>query len=82
MEFLAIIVAALLGWKNATLGRRELKALVIVVVGWTAVTTAAAIPYVSLERTLLALMIRTLVIAVPYVVAALITRSRSRVRKR
>jgi hypothetical protein len=71
MEFIAIIVAALIGWQNGTFGTRELKVIGLVVAGWTAGTTAAAVPYLTLERFVFDLLYHAVVVAVPYAVGAL-----------
>ena len=76
MEIIAALMAALLGWQNARFERNELKALAIVVLGWTAVTTVAAIPNLSVAGIVGDLVLRTLVIAVPYSIAALAKRWR------
>ena len=76
MEIIAALIAALLGWQNARFERKELKALAIVVLGWTAVTTVASIPNVSVAGIVGDLVLRTLVIAVPYSIAALAKRWR------
>ena len=52
MEFVAVAIAAVLGWQVGTLGRKELKAIAIVVLGWTTVTTLASLPYVSVAGVL------------------------------
>jgi cytochrome bd-type quinol oxidase subunit 1 len=78
MEIIAAIVAALLGWKYATLGRTELAVLAIVVLGWTAVTAAATVPNVSVTDTALALVFRTFLIAVPYLAGTFAKRLRQR----
>lgn len=78
MEIMAVLVAALLGWKYARFGRNELKVLAIVVLGWTTVTTAATIPYVSMAEIAFLLVLRTLVVALPYSAAALARRWRTR----
>jgi hypothetical protein len=75
---MAAIIAALLGWRNAALGRDELKILAIVVLGWTAVTTAASGPHFSMREVAVSLLVRTLVISLPYTVAAWAKRLRSR----
>ena len=48
MELIAIIVAGLLGWQNGGFGKRELQIIALVVIGWSAVTSAAAVPYLTL----------------------------------
>jgi hypothetical protein len=74
MELIAIIVAAILGWQHGTLGAREAKVIVLVVAGWTAVTTAASVPYLTVEGFLLSLAWHAVVVAVPYGIAALARR--------
>ena len=76
MEFVAVAIAAVLGWQVGTLGRKELKAIAIVVLGWTTVTTLASLPYVSVAGVLVVLAFRTLLIAVPYTLAMLLKRWR------
>ena len=56
MEFIAVIIAAVLGW--------------------TTVTTAASVPYVSAGGVLVTLAVRTLLIAVPYGIGMLLKRWR------
>ena len=74
MELIAVIIAAILGWQHGTLGAREAKAIAIVVGGWTAVTTAASVPYLTIENFLLSLAWHTAVVAVPYGLAVLARR--------
>jgi hypothetical protein len=74
MEFIAIVIAAILGWQFAALGPREIKAIAIVVAGWTAVTTAASVPYLTLEGFVFSLVYHTVVVTVPYVLGALARR--------
>ncbi len=74
LELTAVVVSAVLGWQSGRLGRRELKAIAIIVLGWTAVTTVASLPYVSLAGLVTALVFRTLLIAGPYTIAALAKR--------
>ena len=74
MEFVAVFIAAVLGWQVGTLGTKELKAIAIVVLGWTTVTTLASLPYVSVEGVLVVLGFRTLLVAVPYTVGMLLKR--------
>jgi sorbitol-specific phosphotransferase system component IIBC len=76
MEFVAVFIAAVLGWQVGTLGARELKAIAIVVLGWTTVTTLASLPYISVEGVLTVLAFRTLLIAVPYTLGMLLKRWR------
>jgi sorbitol-specific phosphotransferase system component IIBC len=76
MEFVAVFIAAVLGWQVGTLGARELKAVAIVVLGWTTVTTLASLPYISVEGVLTVLAFRTLLIAVPYTLGMLLKRWR------
>jgi hypothetical protein len=78
MELIAVIIAVILGWQHGTLGAREAKAIAIVVAGWTAVTTAASVPYLTIESFVLSLAWHTAVVAVPYVVGALAKRLFSR----
>lgn len=76
MEFVAVFIAAVLGWQVGTLGAKELKAIAIVVLGWTTVTTLASLPYVSVEGVLVVLGLRVLLIAVPYTLGMLLKRWR------
>lgn len=79
MEIIAILVAGLVGWKNGTFGMREVKGIALVVAGWTAVTTAASVPYLTLDAFLFAVFYHTVLVAVPYSVGALMQRlSRTR----
>ena len=74
MELIAIIIAAILGWQHGTLGAREAKVIALVVAGWTAVTTAASVPYLTVEGFLVSLAWHAVVVAVPYAIAALARR--------
>jgi uncharacterized membrane protein len=80
MEIIAVFIAGLLGWQVGTFGRKEVKAIAIVVIGWTTVTTLASVPYVSVDGVLITLALRTLLIAVPYTVGMLLRRWRKRRR--
>jgi len=80
MEFIAIFVAGLVGWQNGTFGKRELQIIALVVAGWTAVTTAAAVPYLTLEALVFDLFYHTVVVAVPYAVGVLAHRLTQRGR--
>ena len=80
MEIIAIIVAGLVGWQNATFGKRELQVIALVVAGWTAVTTAAAVPYLTLEALMFDLFYHSVVVTVPYAVGALARRLSQRRR--
>lgn len=77
MEFVAVLIAALLGWQIGAFGRKEVKAIIIVVLGWTTVTTLASLPYVSVEGVLVVLAFRALLIAAPYGIGVLLKRWRS-----
>lgn len=74
LELIAAVVSAVLGWRSGRLGVRELKAMAIVVLGWTAVTTVASVPYVSLGGLAAVLLYRALLVGAPYTVAALAKR--------
>ena len=74
MELIAVIVGAILGWQHGTLGPREAKAMAIVVAGWTAVTTAASLPNLTVEGFLLTLVWHSAVVALPYTLAMLLKR--------
>jgi hypothetical protein len=74
MELIAIIVAGLLGWQYGTLGKRELQIMALVVVGWSAVTSAASVPYLTLRSLGFDLFYHAVVVAVPYGVGALARR--------
>ena len=71
MEIIAIIVAGLIGWQNGTFGRRELQVMALVVGSWTAATTVATVPHLTLETFALDLFYHTVVVAVPYAVGTL-----------
>ena len=71
MELIAIIVAGLLGWQNGGFGKRELQIIALVVVGWSAVTSAAAVPYLTLGGLLYDLFYHAVVVTVPYSAGAL-----------
>jgi hypothetical protein len=77
-ELIVAAVSAILGWQNGRLGPRELKGIAIVVLGWTAVTTAASLPYVSLTGLAFVLIVRTLLVGAPFAVAVLARRLRRR----
>ena len=70
MEIVVILVGALLGWQHGTFGRRELHIMALVVAGWTAVVTAASVPYLTLTGFLAALAYNTVVVTVPYAAGA------------
>jgi hypothetical protein len=78
LELIAIAVSAVLGWQSGRLGEREVKAIAIIVLGWTAVTTITSLPYVRLSNLLIVLVIRTLLIGGPYTIAALAKRLQRR----
>jgi hypothetical protein len=80
MELIAIIVAGIFGWQNAALGKREVQIIAIVVVGWTAVTTAAMVPDLTVNALLFSLFYHAVVVTVPYVVGALARRVADRRR--
>jgi hypothetical protein len=81
LELTAAVISAVLGWRIGSIGRRELKGIAIVVLGWTAVTTVASLPYVSLTGLLAVLVLRTLLIGAPYTIAALAKRFQRRRRR-
>lgn len=81
MEIIAILVAALVGWQNGAFGKREWQGIGLVVAGWTAVTTAAAVPYLSLEGFFTDLFYHAVVVTVPYALGVL-TRRLVRRRRR
>ena len=74
MELIAVIIGGILGWQHGTLGAREAKVMAIVVAGWTAVTTAASVPYLTLESFVVSLGWHTVVVVVPYALGALVKR--------
>lgn len=80
MELIAVLIAGILGWQHGTLGAREVKVMALVVAGWTAVTTAASVPYLTFEGFLFSLAYHALVISVPYAMGALAKRLFSRRR--
>ena len=80
MEFIAIIVAGLIGWQHAAFGMRELQIIALVVVGWTAVTTVALVPYLTVGALVYMLFYHAVVVTVPYVVGALAKRLSQRRR--
>jgi hypothetical protein len=79
-ELIVAVVSAVLGWRLGRLGRREAKAVAIIVLGWTAVTTVASLPYVSLTGVLAVLAFRILLVGAPYTLAALANRLQRRRR--
>jgi len=74
VDLIAIIVAGLFGWQNGRLGKRELQIIGIVVVGWSAVTSVASVPYLTLGSLGFDLFYHAVVVAVPYLVGALARR--------
>jgi hypothetical protein len=80
MEIIVILVGGLLGWQHGTFGQRELHTMALVVAGWTAVVTAASVPYLTLTGFLTTLLYNTVVVAVPYTVGAVIKRVAGRRR--
>ena len=81
MELIAAIVAAAMGWKFGTFGAREVKAIAIVVLGWTTVTTLASLPYVDVVGLLVLLAFRVMLIALPYGAGVLVNRLQRRRRR-
>ena len=69
-----IIIAGILGWQNGGLGKREWQIIALVVVGWSAVTSAASVPHLTLASLALDLFYHAVVVTVPYVVGALARR--------
>ncbi|HTK73394.1 MAG TPA: hypothetical protein VL331_12950 [Croceibacterium sp.] len=80
LELAAVIVSAVLGWRSGRIGEREVKAIAIIVLGWTAVTTVASLPYVSLTSLMAVLIYRALLIGAPYTIAAVAKRLQHRRR--
>ena len=80
LELAAVIVSAVLGWRSGRIGEREAKAIAIIVLGWTAVTTVASLPYVSLTSLVAVLIYRVLLIGAPYTLAAVAKRLQHRRR--
>jgi hypothetical protein len=74
MELIAVIIAAILGWQRGTFGALEAKAIALAVAGWTAVTAAASVPYLTLEGLVVSLVTHALVVIVPYGLAAVARR--------
>ena len=74
MELIAILIAGILGWQHGTLGVREAKVIALVVAGWTAVTTAASVPHLTVDGFVFSLAWHAVVVAVPYTLAALAKR--------
>ena len=70
----------MLGWQHGTFGRRELQIIALVVVGWSAVTSAASVPYLTLESLGFGLLYHAVIVAVPYAVGALARRVSGRRR--
>jgi hypothetical protein len=80
MELIAIIVAGLLGWQHGTFGRRELRIMALVVIGWSAVTSAASVPYLTLESRGVGLLYHARIVTGPYALGALARRVSGRRR--
>lgn len=80
LEIIAVVVSAVLGWQSGRIGEREVKALAIIVLGWTAVTTVASLPFISLTDLLIVLVSRALLIGAPYTLAAFAKRLQRRRR--
>jgi hypothetical protein len=78
VELIALIIAALLGWQNGRFGRRELQAMALVVVGWSAVLAVASVPYLTLGALAYSLVYHALVVVVPYGLASLARRLKDR----
>ena len=78
MELIVILVGGLLGWQHGTFGRRELQFMGLVAAGWTAVTTAASVPFVSLTGLAFVLVARTLLVGAPFALAVLARRLQRR----
>jgi hypothetical protein len=76
MDILFAIIAALVGWQHGRFGRHELKGIAVVVLGWTAVTTVAALPGFSLLGIAAALIVRILIVGGGYGVGVLLHRWR------
>lgn len=73
-DLFAVFIAAIVGWNVATVGRREMLGMALVVAGWTAVDTAAMVPYLSGEFFLRNLANHAAAVCIPFVVAALLRR--------
>ena len=80
MEFIVILVGGLLGWRHGTFGKRELQIMALVAAGWTAVLTAASVPYLTLGGFLSTLVYTAVVVSVPYALGALANRLAARRR--
>ena len=74
MGVIAIIIASILGWQRGWLGPRELQVMALVVVGWSAVDTAAMVPYLTLSALLFDLVDHVAVVVVPYLLGMLARR--------
>ena len=78
MELIGIVIAAIVGWKIGEIGVRELKGIGLVAGGWTLVTTAAAVPDISVQGILFSFVYGCAVVGVPFAIAALISRWQDR----
>ena len=80
MGFLFAILAALIGWQNGRLGRNEIKGIAVVVLGWTTVTTVAALPAFDPAGVAVAIVYRTLIVGGAYALGVGLHRWRKRRR--
>lgn len=69
-----IAVAAIVGWKVATIGLREIKGMALVIAGLTAMDTVAVVPYLSVEFFLRTIANYAALVCIPFAVAAGIRR--------
>lgn len=74
MEFIAIILGGILGWQVGGFGPREVKAIAIVVCGWTAVTLAASLAELSPAFAGWLLLYHAAVVTAPYALGVLANR--------
>jgi hypothetical protein len=79
-DIIIAAVSAVFGWQSGRIGAREVKAMAIVVLGWTAVTTVASLGYIDVSGILAVLVFRALLIVAPFTIAALARRLRDRRR--
>jgi len=77
-DIVVAFIAALAGWQHGRLGRRELKGIAIVAIGWTVVTTVANFPAFSLMGTTVVVLWRAAVVGVPYAAGVGLRRWRAR----
>jgi len=80
MDLITAIIAAVVGWQSGRIDRRHLKGIAIVVLGWTAVTTVAGLPYLSLTGLFFVIVYRALLVGLPFCAGVAVRRLQARRR--